>query len=131
MALCCNNCYPICQPFNSCPTAVYIYPPVGYSSVLVNITKPGVNVAVQQLLTVGEGGYLELDMEGLPDGFFNPYAGQYNLVFVDPANNQLIEFTAMDGEIYDSICLTFQVAYTNLETNIISINAINNDTLDL
>ena len=127
MALCCNNCYPICQPFSSCPTAVYIYPPTGYSSVLVNITKPGVNVAMQQLLTVGEGGYLELDMEGLPEGFFNPYAGQYNLVFVDPANNQLIEFTAMDGEIYDSICLTLQVSYTILESVTMTINAITND----
>lgn len=127
MALCCNNCYPICQPFNSCPTAVYIYPPTGYSSVLVNITKPGVNVAVQQLLTVGEGGYLELDMEGLPDGFFNPYAGQYNIVFVDPANNQLIEFTAMDGQTYDSICLTLQVSYTNLESVTMTINPITND----
>jgi hypothetical protein len=38
---------------------------------------------------------------------------------------------ALDGKIHDSICLTFQVAYTNLETNIIEINAINNDTLEL
>lgn len=82
---------------------------------------------MQQLLTVGEGGYLELDMEGLPEGFFNPYAGQYNLVFVYPANNQLIEFTAMDGQTYDSICLTLQVSYNNLESVTMTINPITND----
>jgi hypothetical protein len=131
MALCCNDCYPICQPFNSCPDAVYIYAPIGYDSVLVDIIKPGVNVAIQQLLSVGIDGYVELDMEGLPEGFLNPYGGQYSITFIEPDTNQVIDFMALDGKIYDSICLTFQVAYTNLETNIISINAINNDTLEL
>jgi len=127
MAQCCNNCYPICQPYNSCPDAVLIYAPIGYDSVLVDIVKPGVNVAIQQLLSVDVDGYLELDMEGLPEGFLNPYGGQYSIGFVDPTNNQVIDFLAMDGKVYDSICLTFQVAYTNLETNIIYINAINDD----
>jgi hypothetical protein len=99
--------------------------------VLVDIIKPGVNVAIQQLLSVGIDGFVELDMEGLPEGFLNPYGGQYSIGFIDPDTNQVIDFMALDGKIYDSICLTFQVAYTNLETIIISINAINNDTLDL
>ncbi len=78
-----------------------------------------------------DDGFVELDMEVLPEGFLNPYGGQYSIGFIDPDTNQVIDFMALDGKIYDSICLTFQVAYTNLETIIISINAINNDTLDL
>ncbi len=129
MALCCNKCYPICQPFASCPAEVLIYAPPSYieESIIVNITKPGVNVNVQQLLGIDPDGYVLIDEEGLPDGFLNPYGGQYTISFNDAITKQPLTFTAMDGEEYDSICLMLQVTYTNDPTIQLIVNVFNND----
>lgn len=128
MALCCNNCYPICQPLASCPSAVYVKVPIDYEglSITVNINKPGVNIQGQQVLNVGEDGFVEVDLEALPEGFFNPWGGQYSINFADSAG-QVIIFTAMDGKQYDSICLTFAHTISNQETVISIINPFNND----
>lgn len=133
MAQCCNNCFTICQPLASCPAAVYVYAPLGSyeSGILVNVMKPGVNVQGQQLLNVAGDGFVEIDLEALPVGFFNPYGGQYNLNFVNPQTNQAITFTATDGKEYDSICLTFTQVVSNQETVIAIINPINNEQPEL
>lgn len=129
MAQCCTNCFKICQPFLSCPAGVFIKtPPSAFTTgVLTNIVKPGVNVRVQQSLAIEPNGFVEVDMEGLPDGFLNPYGGQYEISFTDPDTNNIIEFTAKDGKIYTHICLTFMITYSSFEENFITINAIDNE----
>jgi hypothetical protein len=134
MALCCNKCYPICLPLPSCPAAVFLYTPPGdYGrGITVNIVKPGVNVQGQQLLSIGADGFVEIDLEGLPEGFFNPWGGQYTISYSDPdLPNQVLTFTAQDGQQYDSICLSFIQSISNQETVIAIINPINNDQPEL
>jgi len=134
MALCCNKCYPICLPLPSCPTAVFLYTPPGdYGrGILVNIVKPGVNVQGQQLLSIGGDGFVEIDLEALPEGFFNPWGGQYTISFSDPdLPNKPLTYISVDGEEYDSICLSFIQTISNEETVIAIINPINNDQPDL
>ena len=134
MALCCNKCYPICLPLPSCPAAVLVYTPPGLwgRGMMVNIVKPGVNVQGQQLLSIGADGFVDIDLDALPEGFFNPWGGQYTISFADPDTpNQLISWTAINGEIYDSICLSFIQTISNDEIVIAIINPINNDQPDL
>lgn len=133
MALCCNNCYPICQPFPSCPNDVFIFAPPGYQEeeIIVNIVKPGVNVNVRQVLAINPDGFVDLDATQIPEGFLNAFGGQYSIYFNDAITNELILFTADDGKQYDSICLSFQTTYTNIETVQLIINVFNNDQPDL
>jgi len=134
MALCCNKCYPICQPLASCPAAVYVYTPPGDfgRGILVNIVKPGVNVQGQQLLSIAPDGFVEIDLEALPEGFFNPWGGQYTISFADPdLPNKPLTYMSIDGQEYDSICLSFIHTISNEETVIAIINPINNDQPDL
>lgn len=134
MALCCNKCYPICLPLPSCPTTVYLFTPPGdYGrGILVNIIKPGVNVQGQQLLSIGGDGFVEIDLEALPEGFFNPWGGQYTISFADPdLPNKPLTYISVDGEQYDSICLSFIQTISNEETVIAIINPINNEQPDL
>ena len=123
MAQCCNKCYPICTPFPSCPTAVFVHVPNDYEEayITLNITKPGVNVNMQQLLPV-DGGIVQPELSGSFANFLNPWGGQYNLYFTDPTTNEQIGFTAIDGKQYDSICLNLVQALTNLEEQTFVIN---------
>lgn len=124
MAQCCNDCYKVCEPLNGCPYAFYIHVPNTYTDteIIVSITKPGVNVVVQQLLDIDIEGFIELDLAGMPEGFINPYGGQYNISFIDPSTQKAITFTPTDGKQYESICLTFAQTITNQEDNIIIFN---------
>jgi hypothetical protein len=123
MAQCCNKCYPICTPFPSCPTAVFVHVPNDYEEayITLNITKPGVNVNMQQLLPV-DGGLIQPELSGQFTNFLNPWGGQYNLYFTKPNTNELVTFTAIDGNQYDSICLSLVQVLTNLEEQVFVIN---------
>lgn len=120
MQQCCNDCYKLCLPFPSCPEAMFIFVPIDYTEadILVQIVKPGVNVSIQQLLTI-VGGSVELDFTGLPEGFFNPYGGSYELSMYYPVTNQPVLFTAPDGKVYDTICFSFITTYQPVQTDII------------
>ena len=132
MALCCNKCYPICLPLPSCPTAVYLYTPPGDfgRGLFVNIVKPGVNVQGQQLLSIAADGFVEIDLEGLPDGFFNPWGGEYVINYIDPDTNQPLLFIAADGQQYDRVCVSFIQTVSDQETVVVIINPINNEQPD-
>jgi len=93
----------------------------------VNITKPGVNVRVQQLQNIDLEGFIEIDLAGLPEGFLNPYGGQYNITLSNSATLQPVIFTAGDGKQYSDICLTFAQTITNLEDNVVVINIFNDN----
>ena len=129
MAQCCNDCFKVCEPLNSCPSAFFIFAPTDYTEpeILVNITKPGVNVRIQQLLTIDLEGFIEIDNEGLPEGFLNPWGGQYTITFTNSATLQPVVFTAEDGKQYSSICMTFQQTTTNVEDNFLVINIFNDN----
>ncbi len=124
MAQCCNDCFKVCEPLNSCPFAFYIYAPIDYmeEDIIVNITKPGVNVRIQQLLPIDLEGFIEIDLAGMPEGFLNPYGGQYSISFSNPGTQQPVTFTAGDGKQYQTICLTFETTISNQEDNLIVLN---------
>jgi hypothetical protein len=117
MAQCCNNCFKACEPLNSCPDAFLILVPPAYpeSDIILNINKSGMNARISQQLEIDYLGYVSIDLAGFPDGFFNPYGGQYELMFINPTNNKVYEFTAVDGLIYSSICFSFAPTYRNDE----------------
>jgi hypothetical protein len=129
MAQCCTNCYKICEPFLSCPAGIFIKtPPSAFETgVYTNIVKPGVNVRVQQSLGIDPNGFVEVIMDELPEGFLNPYGGQYEISFTDLETGNIIEFVAKDGNTYTHICLTFMITYSSFEENNIIINAIDNE----
>ena len=124
MAQCCNDCFKVCEPLNSCPSAFFIFCPPDYTEpeILVNITKPGVNVRIQQLLSIDVEGFIDVDLAGLPEGFLNPWGGLYSIEFVSTATLQPIEFTAEDGSKYLTICLTFAQTISNQEDNVLVLN---------
>ena len=124
MALCCNDCFKVCEPLDGCPFAFYIYCPPTYTEndILLNITKPGVNVKVQQLLVIDLEGFIEVDLTGMPEGFLNSYAGQYSISFTNTATFQPVMFTAADGKQYSEICLSFANTISNQQDNILVLN---------
>ena len=128
MALCCNKCYPICTPYPSCPSALFIHVPPTFAGgfITVNINKPGVNVTMQQLLQV-DAGIVQPELSGEFGNFLNPWGGQYTLYFTDPTTNEQIIFTAIDGKQYDSICIEFVQVITNLTEQTIIVNAFTNE----
>ena len=128
MALCCNKCYPICTPYPSCPTALFLTVPPDYTGdyITVNITKPGVNVNMQQVLPI-DNGIVEVGLSAEFANFLNPYGGQYSLYFTEPTSNEQVLFTAIDGKQYDSICLSFVQTVTNLTEQTIILNIFTNE----
>jgi len=117
MAQCCNNCFKACEPLNSCPDAFLVLVPPAYTeeTIIININKVGMNARISQLLEIDYLGFVTIDLEGCPDGFFNPYAGQYELEFINPTTNKLYEFKAVDGLTYSNICFSFAQTYTSGE----------------
>jgi len=113
----------------SCPASVLVYAPPGDygSSLILNVLKPGVNVRGEQLLNIRPDGFVEIDLEGLPEGFFNAYGGQYTISFMNYLTKKPLPFVAMDGEEYDSICITFIQTISNIGSSYLIINPINND----
>jgi hypothetical protein len=128
MAQCCNNCYPICTPYPSCPSALFIAVPPNYTepNITINIIKPGVNANMQQLLPV-DSGIVQPELIGDFSNFLNPWGGQYSIYFTNPTTNEQLTFTAVDGKDYDSICLTFVQTLTNLTEQTILINVFTNE----
>jgi hypothetical protein len=97
--------------------------PITYTEadIVIKITKPGVNVIVEQLLTIDLEGFIEIDLTAMPEGFINSYGGQYHISFFEPGNNNPYIFTPTDGKEYDSICLSFAIIYSN-DDNIVVLN---------
>lgn len=77
---------------------------------------------IQQLLSIDVEGFIDIDLAGMPEGFLNPYGGQYSIEFVSTATLQPIEFTAEDGNKYSTICLTFAQTVSNQESNVLVLN---------
>ena len=124
MAQCCNDCFKVCEPLNSCPSAFFILTPPDYTEadIIVNITKPGVNVRIQQLLTIDLEGFIDIDLAGMPEAFLNPWGGQYSISFTNPGTLQPVVFTAEDGVKYSEICLTFAQTLSNQQDNVLVLN---------
>ena len=129
MAQCCNDCFKVCEPLNACPTAFYIQVPNDYTEpeILLNITKPGVNVRIQQLLTIDLDGFIDADLTAMPEGFLNPWGGSYTLSFTNSATLQPVTFTAGDGKQYTDICMSFAQTYINKDDNLVILNIFNDN----
>jgi hypothetical protein len=132
MQQCCTNCLKACEPLADCPDSFVIKLPLNYgeSDVIIEITKPGVDVVISQLLEVfypsgqeefGQG-YAEIDLAQVPQGFFNPWGGIYQLKFISAETGKVWEFVGCDGVTYDSICLTFIKKYTNAPESDLTLN---------
>jgi hypothetical protein len=97
------------------------------AEILLNITKPGVNVRIQQLLAIDLDGFVDADLEAMPDAFLNPWGGQYTVSFTNSATLQPVTFTAGDGNQYTDICMSFSQTYTNQEDNWVALNIFNDN----
>lgn len=127
MRPCCSNCYKVCEPLADCPDFFSIQVPPGYegSEIIVEFVKPGVDVVLSQMLTITEGNYVEVDLDLIPEGYFNPWGGSYELTFISEIDGKPVTFTACDGKEYSTVCLTFAKTYTNLESNDLVLNIFN------
>jgi len=94
---------------------ILVPPSYPENSIIININKVGVNARISQQLEIDYLGYIEVDLAGCPDGFFNPYAGQYELMFINPVNQKVYEFKAVDGLNYSTICFSFAQTFRNDE----------------
>ena len=127
MPQCCTDCYKVCEPLADCPDSFAIKVPSGYTEaeIIIEFVKPGNNVTLSQLLPLTEGGFVEVDLEAVPEGFFNPWGGSYELSFISEVDGKPINFTACDGNSYQTICLTFAKTYTNQGANALILNIFN------
>ena len=82
---------------------------------------------IQQLLTIDELGFIDIDLAALPEGFLNPWGGQYIITFTNSATLQPVTFTAGDGKQYTSICIAFIQALLNQEENFVILNIFNDN----
>ena len=127
MLQCCTDCYQFCTPFFDCTDSFMVKVPTGYEleTMTVQITKPGVNITINQELDVTGAGFVELDLTLLPSGYFNAYGGNYSMLLINPETGRLIEFTACDGNKYTSICFTFARMYSQTQESRITDVVIN------
>jgi hypothetical protein len=127
MRPCCNDCYKVCEPLAGCPDSFTIGVPAGYESddIIIEFVKPGNNVTISQLLPITEGGYIEVDLEAVPEGYFNPWGGSYEITFISEIDGRPITFVACDGNSYQTVCLTFAKKYSNQLTNDLILNIFN------
>lgn len=69
------------------------------------------------------GGWVVIDPEAIPNGYFNAYGGSYIGQFVDPALN-VYPFIAKDGSLYDEFSFSF--GNNSGDSVIASVNVIDN-----
>ena len=102
MANCCKNNKVICEPIIGCCTEFWVEVPTDYiePTIRIRITKSN-NVTFEQTIVV-EDGLVEIPLDIIGNDWFNPYGGPYTLQYIDPATNNVIQFT-WDGQYVDGV----------------------------
>lgn len=116
---CCKNPYSLCGPIDGCFETLRVYVPVDYSDETIDMVfiNPANHSKALTGAEVTPEKYVDFDVTDLSDGFLNPYSGPFQLYFRNESGQQ-IEFTAKDGNKYDSILFTV----SNLASEISTLN---------
>jgi hypothetical protein len=111
MENCCLNSYRICHPFVGCPTELIVKVPALYpeTNIKVKITKA--NTTFETVVTIVTG-YATVDLSNGPEAFINGFASMYELMLINPANNELVELQS-SGDPVVSIVFTVTPGISN------------------
>jgi len=124
---CCQTCYSICDPLISCFEDLIIYVPIGYieDEIKVRIKNGQGHVTYQTSEVIG-GTHIQIDLDNtlIPQGFFSPYGGPYQIIFFNPSLQELY-FVALDGKTYN--CISFTVAGGSTDETVAFVNAFYNE----
>jgi hypothetical protein len=124
---CCQTCFSICDPLISCFEDLLIYLPVGYLEDQIKVRiKNGQGHVTYQTLDVLGGIHVDINIETseIPEGFFSPYGGPYQISFFNPSLQELY-FVALDGKTYN--CISFTVAGGSTDETVAFVNAFYNE----
>jgi hypothetical protein len=117
---CCQTPFNICEPLPQCTDSIIVFVPLGYAedTIGVEITNGQGIGKVQDLEIINN--QVEIDVTTFVDGFFNPYSGVFTLKFFeDWLFSEPLEFTAIDGKIYNSA--TFTIKKVSSTTGVIDL----------
>jgi hypothetical protein len=124
---CCQTCFSICDPLISCFETLLVYLPIGYADETVKIRiGNGQNHITYQTSEVIGGTHIQIDLDNtlIPEGFFSPYGGPYQISFFNPSLQELY-FVALDGKTYN--CISFTVAGGSTDETVAFVNAFYNE----
>jgi hypothetical protein len=124
---CCKTCFSICEPLISCFEDLLIYVPVGYLEDQIKVRiKNGQGHVTYQTSDVIAGTHIEINIaeSEIPEGFFSPYGGPYQISFFNPSLHEL-NFVAIDGKTYN--CISFNVANGSTDETVAFVNAFYNE----
>jgi hypothetical protein len=117
---CCQTPFNICEPLPQCTDSIIVFVPLGYAedSIAIEIVNGQGIGKIDDFDVINN--QVEIDVTTFVDGFFNPYSGVFTLKFFDSFDNsQLLEFTAIDGKIYNSA--TFTIKKVSSTTGVIDL----------
>ena len=117
MQKCCANPYYDCTSLESCFENLAVRLPLNYegASITLKFTKQGsTNLVVRNTELVVDG-WAVVNIETLPQAFFNSFAGMYEIEFVYAAGSTLT-FIAKDGSPYTSAAFSFDTTQSLSET---------------
>jgi hypothetical protein len=117
---CCQTPFNICEPLPQCTDSIIVFVPLGYEeeTIGVEITNGQGIGKVQDLEIINN--QVEIDVTTFVDGFFNSYSGVFTLKFFeDWLFSEPLEFTAIDGKIYNSA--TFTIKKVSSTTGVIDL----------
>jgi hypothetical protein len=107
----CDSCYELtieyCDPININPG---IAP--GYDTIYLQIIDKFITRA-SQLIELGIDGSFTVDETLLPDDFFNPYAGKFELYLSTDEDGEIIIPMIFDDVTYNCIVLTISKTINN------------------
>ena len=117
---CCQTPFNICEPLPQCTDSIIVFVPLGYAedAIMIEIVN-GQGIGEMLDLDVINN-QVEIDVADFPDGFFNSYSGVFTLKFFQSnLSSELLEFTAIDGKIYNSA--TFTIKKVSSTTGVIDL----------
>ena len=117
MEKCCPNPYYDCTALQSCFEHLAVRLPITYIDPTITLRftkKSGVNLVVSNTELVVDG-WVVVNIETLPQGFFNPFAGTYEIQFIDLLGS-ILPFIAKDSKPYTSAAFSFDNTQSLTET---------------
>ena len=126
MERCCPNPYSGCEPLQFCFTDLAIRIPLSFEDMVITLrfTKQGGQPILAKINEAVVNNWAVVNIEAVPNGYFNPYSGAYTLEFLD-ANGIPFPFIAIDGKSY--LMASFEFAVSVTPSEIEQLNFIDNN----
>lgn len=116
---CCESVYKLCNSIASCADFLHIKTNVTDSDVTIRFVDKFKRTYYHDVTTDAQG-YAVIDLETLPKGLLNEYAGTFRVSVV--YNGTVIQFTASDGLKYDAIDFSCKVYFPKQANTYIDIS---------